>query len=154
MNQNKRNRKQRQLLKELEDNPLIERACKKVGIARSTYYRWIESSPAFSVEADEAQTKGRAKLTDYVESKLIENIGMNQHSSIAFWLSHNTTRYRTYTHRAYAEELNRLKRIELTLNELSDLLLDQPDGYQSVLRLAERAKAEVNRGSNNNFNKV
>jgi hypothetical protein len=153
MKPNKRSRKQLQLLKELESSPLVERACKKVGIARSTYYRWCESNPAFHTEAEAAQTRGREKLTDFVESKLLENINSNQHAAIAFWLSHNTSRYRTYPHRAYNEEIVRLKRLERMTDEITDALLTR-EGYESLLQLTKRAREELNKGSNNRFNKV
>mgnify|MGYP001309968758 FL=1 len=154
MKPSKRSRKQKQLLKELESIPNIDRACKKTGIARSTYYRWCGSNPAFSVEAAEAEIKGREKFSDYVESKLMENIAMNHHPSISYWLAHNTTRYRTYTHKAYAEELNRLRRIERTVEEISRLLIESPRGYEDLMRLAKRVKEDTEMGANNRFNKL
>lgn len=103
-----RSRKQAQVLKELENNPLIERACKKVGIARSTYYRWIEADPDFMAASEMAQEKGRMKLTDFVESKLLENINNNQQPAIAFWLSHNTMRYRPHTIKAQSAYIEKM----------------------------------------------
>ena len=89
-----KNRKQARILRELENNPLIEYACKKVGIARSTYYRWCVADEQFKKASEDSQQAGRAKLNDFVESKLLENIRNNQQQAINFWLSHNTLRYR------------------------------------------------------------
>lgn len=64
----------RSILDHLGDNPLIERACKKVGIARSTFYRWCDADLEFKRTAEDAIALGRDKMNDYVESKLLEAI--------------------------------------------------------------------------------
>lgn len=70
----KKNRKKALLLREFEEMPMIQQACRKVGIARSTYYRWCEQDREFLHRAEYAQGKGRDRLNDIVESKLLENI--------------------------------------------------------------------------------
>lgn len=119
-----KNRKQAQILRELENNPLVERACKKVGIARSTYYRWCEADSGFDARSKLNQEKGRAKLTDFVESKLLENIGNNQYASIAYWLSHNTERYRPNSIKAQIEYMNEVQRLDWMNAELFDHLIN------------------------------
>ena len=136
MKQNKRNRKQIQLLKELESNPLIETACRKVGIARSTYYRWGEVDPTFKRKSEIAQDKGRAKLNDFAESKLLENVQQNQHSAIAFWLSHNTARYRQTNQQFYASRLEDMKKAMWQNTDLLNLLVERL-GLERILELAE-----------------
>src|SRR5665647_3140882 len=113
-----KNRKKTRLLIELEPNPLVERACKKIGISRATFYRWCESDPVFKSDALGAQDRGRDKLTDFVESKLLENISTNQHAAIAFWLSHNTTRYRAYPTKLYIEDLDRFQKQKRVFDEV------------------------------------
>lgn len=123
--------KRARILKELEDNPLVERACKKTGIARSTYYRWCAADIVFKHSAEQAQNKGREKLTDFVESKLLENISNNQYASIAYWLSHNTTRYRQYPKNVYTDEIKRLRMSHQTYEELANILKTEA-GYDSL----------------------
>jgi len=125
--------KQARILKELESNPLVERACKKIGIARSTYYRWCAADIVFKHTAEQAQDKGREKLTDFVESKLLENISNNQYASIAYWLGHNTTRYRLYPRNVYVDEIKRLRVSHQTYEELTDILKTEA-GYGALKR--------------------
>tara|TARA_R100000231_G_scaffold65607_1_gene52800 strand:- start:146 stop:502 length:357 start_codon:yes stop_codon:yes gene_type:complete len=74
----------KKLILELEKNRgLITISCKKVGIHRATYYRWLEKDKDFKEAADEV-----IELTiDNVESKLHENIDDNCKDSIKFYLS-------------------------------------------------------------------
>lgn len=123
--------KRARLLKELENNPLVARACQKIGIARSTYYRWCHDDMAFKHSAESSQEKGREKLTDFVESKLLENIHNNQYASIAFWLSHNTVRYRPYPKNVYVDEIKQLRISQQTHSELIEILKTEV-GYNSL----------------------
>lgn len=146
----KQNRKQTRLLKEFEKTPLIERACQKVGIARSTYYRWCESDPKFKRQASISQEKGRAKFNDFAESKLLENVKNNQQPAIAYWLSHNTVRYRrpdkyyqAYQNEQarhdlwfYADVLNKI--IDVLGVELFHKVVEQPDN-ESLIEEIEHA---------------
>lgn len=102
------NRKKQKLLRELEDNPMVQQACKKVGIARSTFYRWCEGDRRFYYFSELAKSKGRDKLNDYVESKLLENIKNGQQSAIQFWLINNSKTYRS----SNASWQSRLKELE------------------------------------------
>lgn len=112
-----RSKKQRKLLSELENNPLIERACKKVGVARSTYYRWRDSDPEFREETEKATIMGREKMNDFVESKLLEAINSGSMQGIRYWLDHNSKTYAlvSVNHR----ELQRLRQIESIYYELA-----------------------------------
>lgn len=100
----RRNRKKAEILNELEDNPIIVRACKKLSIHRSTFYRWCLEDREFQSDVGKALEKGRDRITDFAESKLIENIGANNHQAIVFWLKHNTTRFRPPAIKLYVED--------------------------------------------------
>jgi hypothetical protein len=106
----KRNRKKHKLLKELEKTPLIEQACRKAGISRATYYRWCVEDRAFYYRAEAAKSKGREKLNDYVESKLLENIGNGHQGAIQFWLCNNSKAYNP-------DRMSRAEQIELRKHE-------------------------------------
>lgn len=77
----------------LRENPNLQRACKKAGIARSTLYRWIGDDVNFRDEVRDAQEVGQDTMNDYVEAKLIENIQANNQRSIEFYLRHNNQKY-------------------------------------------------------------
>ena len=69
------------------------RACKTVGIARSTLYRWMENDTFFRDAVRDAQEIGQDTMNDYVESKLIENARNGVPRSIEFFLRHNNPKY-------------------------------------------------------------
>lgn len=69
------------------------RACKTIGIARSTLYRWMENDTSFRDAVRDAQEIGQDTMNDYVESKLIENARNGVPRSIEFFLRHNNPKY-------------------------------------------------------------
>lgn len=117
------NRKKQRLLRELEETPMVQQACKKVGIARSTFYGWCESDRKFYYLSELAKSKGRDKLNDYVESKLLENIKNGQQSAIQFWLINNSRTYRS-SNTSWQGRLKQLENDEIKLHEEIAELLD------------------------------
>lgn len=101
--------KKDKLIKELNESPLITRACSKVGIARSTYYNWVNEDVVFRHEVKDAQAKGYAKLNDFVESKLLENINDHNQAAISYYLRFNHARYRPHTLKLVIEERDRTR---------------------------------------------
>lgn len=91
------------LLTELERTGIPLTACSKVGIARSTYYRWRQESITFKLQADEAIQIGRENVTDLAESKLVKNIGDGNQRAIEFQLRHNDSRYRYFSQQEFAK---------------------------------------------------
>ena len=77
----------------LRENPNLQRACKKAGIARSTLYRWMEDDTSFRDDVRDAQEIGQDTMNDNVEAKLMENIQNNMQKSIEFYLRHNSQKY-------------------------------------------------------------
>ena len=82
------------LLSELERIPIVEIACKRAGVARSTYYRWIDSDDDFREEVQQALEKGADIINDMAESKLINGIKEDKPQFVFFWLRHNHPKYR------------------------------------------------------------
>jgi hypothetical protein len=59
------------ILEELEKrNGIVSIACKSIGLARSTFYNWMQNDPKFKEDVDELQEVA----LDFVESKLMEKI--------------------------------------------------------------------------------
>lgn len=135
MARNKRGKKAR-FIKELEEYPLVEMVCRKVGTSRATFYRWCQEDFVFKTEAQTAQEKGRDKLNDFTESKLIENVKNNMHAAIVYWLGNNSKRYRMRTYRQYLNENQQQKyeieHLELLLRELINIV-----GIDQMLKLAK-----------------
>ncbi len=132
-------KKKKQLLIELESNPLIERACKKVDIARSTFYRWCDLDLNFKNDAKGAQSVGRAKMNDFVESKLLESISSGSVQAMRFWLAHNTKTYSTIN----AADIKRLRFYESLVFELLDVATRKDDN--AVLRIISQLREQEKR---------
>lgn len=76
----------------LKEMPIVQVACKKVGVGRTTYYRWRESKK-FAREADAAIAEGEAFITDMSESQLISLIRDRNFQALQLWLRHHHPKY-------------------------------------------------------------
>ncbi|MGB0757455.1 MAG: phBC6A51 family helix-turn-helix protein [Patescibacteria group bacterium] len=74
------------MLEMLERLPVIQVACKKVGISKATYYRWYHDDQEFAGLADIAKREGTTTINELAQSKLIELISHSNLSAIIFWL--------------------------------------------------------------------
>lgn len=59
-------------------------SCKTVGIARQTYYNWIEKDAEFKQQIAEIEPQER--FLDFLEGKLVEKINKGDTTSIIFAL--------------------------------------------------------------------
>ena len=82
------------LLEEIGKYGNIYGACFKLGIDRSTFYRWLGKNKRFKKEAEEALKMGRENICDLAESKLLQNVKNGNQNSIEYVLRHNSDRYR------------------------------------------------------------
>ncbi len=80
------------LLEQLKKMPVVELACQKANIGRTTYYRW-RKNPKFAKEADAAITEGEALITDLTESQLISLIRDRNFQALQLWLRHHHPKY-------------------------------------------------------------
>ena len=76
----------------LKEMPIVQFACKKVGVGRTTYYRWRENKK-FAKEADAAIAEGEAFITDMSESQLISLIRDRNFQALQLWLRHHHPKY-------------------------------------------------------------
>jgi len=116
--------KKARFIKELENSPLVEMACRKLNVSRATFYRWCDQDYTFKIDVETAQRKGRDKLCDFTESKLIENIKDNLQSAIVFCLKHNSKIYRHQYAKSYTEDNEQLKKEVRIQKRLIDELID------------------------------
>lgn len=85
----------KKLLVQLAKTPIIEAACKQVGLPRSTYYRWRKEDEAFAEACDETIELSIGRINDLAESQLINAIKDRNMSAITFWLKHHHKSYET-----------------------------------------------------------
>jgi len=89
-----RTQQNRQLMiNQLKKTPVVQIACEKTGIARSTFYRWKEEDSEFAKEADQALAEGVSLVNDMAESQLLSAIRDRNISAIFYWLNHRHSAY-------------------------------------------------------------
>ena len=89
----RQNNKKTEMLERLKETPVVEVACRKVGIGRATYYRWRINDEKFSKEADIALNEGSALINDMAESQLLSAIKDQNMTAIIFWLKSHHPAY-------------------------------------------------------------
>lgn len=62
------------LLEHLTESGNVSFACKRVGLERKTFYRWIEADADFSNEADTAIALGKSFVNDLAHTQLIRKM--------------------------------------------------------------------------------
>lgn len=93
---NQRQKQQKtMLLEQFKKTPIVQVACEKIGVGRSTYYRWRKEDESFAKEADQALNEGCLLVNDMAESQLISAIRDKNLTAIIFWLKHHHNAYRT-----------------------------------------------------------
>lgn len=85
--------KKKELVEQLRKTPVIEVACKKIGIGRATFYRWKKKDQKFAEEAEFALNEGSQLVNDMAESQLITSIKNGNMTGIIFWLKNHHKQY-------------------------------------------------------------
>lgn len=83
-----------EFLEQLRKTPIVEYACKKAGIGRTTFYRWKRESNEFHELADEALSEGISLISDIAEANLISGVKSGDTQSVLFWLRHHRDAYK------------------------------------------------------------
>jgi len=112
------------VLEELRRMPIVEIACKKAGVGRTSYYRFRKADKNFAKEADAALEEGVALMNDMAETGLLQGIRNQEFPSIAFWLKHR--------HAKYSPKLE----VTGTLKTDATLTPEQEQLIQKALRMA------------------
>lgn len=121
----------KKLLTKLAKMPIVEAACKQIGLPRATYYRWRKDDEAFAEACDDAIEQSAHMVNDLAESQLINAIKNQNMTAIMFWLKHHHGSYRTRV------EVD--ARIEAIQQELTP---EQAETVAKALRLAGLISAE------------
>ena len=83
------------LVEQLKKTPIIQVACEKMNIGRSTFYRWKNQDEEFSKMIDESMQEGTDFVSDLAESRLVEAIRDRNLRAVLFWLRSHSARYAT-----------------------------------------------------------
>lgn len=83
----------RKLLEILEEAPNLGAALSRVGINRSTFSRWREDDPNFSIEVNHAIERAIDHTADNVELALLSSARDGKVPAQKYYLHHNHPRY-------------------------------------------------------------
>lgn len=98
-------KRKKMLVAQLRKTPIVQVACERLSIGRSTYYEWRRDDRIFARAADRALDHGRFFVNDLAESKLIALIKEGHLPAISLWLKHNNPRYTVTTRNLYEHEI-------------------------------------------------
>lgn len=86
-------KQKKELLAQLKKTPIVQAACERAGVGRSTYYKWRTQDRPFARAADQCLEFGRFLINDLAESRLIRMIQSDNLTAIMFWLRNNHPNY-------------------------------------------------------------
>jgi hypothetical protein len=124
-----------ELLEVLAKSPVIQPACERCGISRSTLYRWKSEDKKFAQAVDKAISEGRVLVSELCESKLINAIKNENLGAIKYWLWANDPRY--------SNKLELKGAVTVSTQELSPA---QEESIRHALLLSEIKEREVKDG--------
>ena len=81
-------------LANLKEVPIIEAACKRSGIGRTTVYTWKKKSKKFTKALEEALAEGEALINDLSEGQLIKLIKEGNFPALRLWLNSRHPKFR------------------------------------------------------------
>jgi hypothetical protein len=80
-------------LGQLKRSATIENACQKVGVGRSTIYRWRDTNKKFKQQIEDSLEEGRQFMSDIAENQLFSLIGEKNMHAIRLYLTTHNARY-------------------------------------------------------------
>lgn len=83
----------RTFLENLGKSAIVQLACERTGIGRSTYYDWQKTDEVFAKAANLAMKLGGAVINDMAESQLLRLIQKGSITAIIFWLKNHHSGY-------------------------------------------------------------
>lgn len=105
--------KQKELvIDQLRKTPIVQVVAEKVGIHRSTIYRWKAADLEFAQAVDDALEQSISLINDLAESQLISAIKDKNITAIIYWLKHH--------HKAYETRIKLEGNIKHSVEELDD----------------------------------
>lgn len=94
------------LLAEIENTPLVQIACEKIGISRNTFYRWMKEDPELLEQVNYALSLGKGRVNDIAVSNVLSGIKSKDVRYTMYWLDRNHTDFRKpFTPKVDADDL-------------------------------------------------
>ncbi len=139
------------LLVQLTKYPIVESACNRAGVGRSTYYDWRKNDEEFKKMADKALSFGNGLINDMAESGIIKNIQNGSNTAMIFWLKNHHPGYSDrviHQHELADKEISKeqAREIGVALHHIglaSILRMDKKEREELENTVAERKKSYV-----------
>lgn len=128
MDNKTRNELKIKILEILNDNPIISIACKKAGIARATFYRWIDEDERFKEKCICTKKIGIKSVNDLCESVMINKIKEGNFLVIKYWLEANHEVY-AFAKKSEKGHTWHREKVKNDLDVLTDLNYDENDDF-------------------------
>ncbi len=135
----KKDRTKTLFLEQIRKIPIIQVACEKVGVARSSVYRWRDEDEEFRQALEESLTEGEALINEMSESQLISLIREKNWQAISFWLRKRSPKFKD--------------RVEVTGNIKSPQNALSPEQQAIVAEALRLASLNVDEGVKETNNK-
>lgn len=88
----------KKMIEYLGKYPIVEAACSKVGISRSTHYEWFQDDFDYRAKVESAIEASVGTVNDIAESNIINKVKGGDFKATTYWLEHR--------HSAYAKKLS------------------------------------------------
>lgn len=144
----------KKFIEELESNPIVQVACTKLSIPRSTYYRWTKTDKQFSNKCSVARKISTPIINDLATSAIINKITDGDFKSSKFWLENNHPMYRRNSMQgSRIRELEREAERERNRkeDERSDMAIEKLD---ELLRRARESKTNYSVNEKTNMEDI
>ncbi|MCL5407430.1 MAG: phBC6A51 family helix-turn-helix protein [Patescibacteria group bacterium] len=122
--EHRQQKQKNQIIEQLKQTPIVEIACKKCEVGRSTYYRWIHEDEEFALSVEVAIEEGAGIVSDLAESQLLAAIQNGNLQAVFYWLNHRNPKF-----------INKLE-VSAKSNEPLSLTAEQEDLIKKALELA------------------
>ncbi len=83
----------KRFLEEIEEVPIVSIVARRVGIAKSTIYKWLGEDAEFASAFEKAIEQGRQSITDLAEGQTVALMKKGDFRAIRYWLDNNEKRY-------------------------------------------------------------
>lgn len=122
----------KKLIAELSKDGNILSTCRKIGISRSTFYRWYNGDSGFQKRSDRAIKMGRANLSDIAEHALMINVKKLDMGAIKYVLVHNSPYYKPRPRKTMIEHSHYGEREDELRAKERDLYEDITESYRKI----------------------
>jgi len=89
----KSNKVRKLLVEELQKMPIVSVACRRVGIARASFYRWKKTDKKLAEQIKEATQEGNLLINDMAVSLLVSKIKGGDVATAKYWLRYHDPTY-------------------------------------------------------------